>query len=85
MTSDAPAGQCVCPGLYSLGLHLPPTVTRLFMGLALWEGQVLSMGQLNIPLVHPYEKSSGCSTAWCFLPSPRAPWPSAQGVQEVQL
>lgn len=54
MVPGATAGQlCVLVSNYPLNPHLLPSVTRLFMGMALWEWQVLCMGQLSILLIPP--------------------------------
>lgn len=84
MASGAPAGQLgALVSNYPLGLYLPSSVTRLFMGLALWERQVLNLGQFSILLMPPMKNHQDFLLDASFqvpeLPS------STQGVQEVQL
>lgn len=43
--------ECIPVTNHPLCPHLPPSVTRQFMGLAFWEEQVLSRGHLSILLV----------------------------------
>lgn len=84
MASGAPAGQLGalvsnCP----LGPYLPPSVTRLFMGLTLWERQMLNLGQFSVLLMPPMKNHQDFLLDASFqvpeLPS------STQGVREVQL